>query len=60
MCHTHTINVPYKYSTKVKKRVKNNTRNSKCRICYYVGKLFALDQPTRPTQPSIHPGSVNE
>jgi len=25
-----------------------------------VGKVSAMGQPTRPTQPSIRPGSINE
>jgi len=27
---------------------------------YFMGKLFTMGQSTRPTQPSIPPGSVNE
>jgi len=27
---------------------------------HFVGKVSAVGQPTRPTQPSIRPGSVNE
>jgi len=31
-----------------------------CSMVHFVGKVFAIGEPTRPTQPSIHLGSVNE